>query len=132
MPKKLIYLVEDDAGIVDVYKTGLELIGKFGVEVFYTCKDIKDRIKELSQEKAKRPDLILLDLILPECNGVEILEELKNTEETKDIPVIILTNYTSSEIERRGIEVGTDDYLTKTEVTPTNLAKIVKDRLKDK
>lgn len=128
MPK-LIYLVEDDAGIIDVYKTGLEAIGKFKVEVFDTCSDIRERIKEIEAKKSKKPDLILLDLILPECNGVQILEELKKGNETKDIPVFILTNYTSDEIKDRGIELGTMDYLTKTETTPTKLAEIVKGKL---
>jgi len=129
---KLIYLIEDDSGVIEVYKTGLELIGKFKVEVFDTCKDIKSKIKELSQKKARKPDLILLDLILPECNGIEILEELKNTKETKNIPVIVLTNYTSDEIKERGIEIGTKDYLTKIEYTPTRLAEFVKKKLKGK
>jgi CheY-like chemotaxis protein len=129
MPK-LIYLIEDDAGVIEVYKTGLEKIGKFEVEVFKTCKEAKDKIEEFANNKGKKPDLILLDLILPECNGVEILGILKKTEQTKDIPVIILTNYTSDEIKERGIQMGTKDYLTKTEVTPTKLAEIVKEKLK--
>jgi two-component system alkaline phosphatase synthesis response regulator PhoP len=129
MPK-LIYLIEDDAGVIEVYKTGLEKIGKFEVNVFKICKEAKDKIKELASDKGKKPDLILLDLILPECNGVEILEILKNTKQTKDIPVIILTNYTSDEIKERGIKMGTKDYLTKTEVTPTKLVEIVKEKLK--
>jgi len=128
MPK-LIYLIEDDAAIIDVYRTGLETIGKFKVEVFDTCSDIRERIKEIEAKKSKKPDLILLDLILPECNGVQILEELKKGNETKDIPVFILTNYTSDEIKDRGIELGTRDYLTKTETTPTKLAEIVRDKL---
>jgi two-component system, OmpR family, alkaline phosphatase synthesis response regulator PhoP len=130
MPK-LIYLIEDDAGVIEVYKTGLEKIGKFEVKVFKTCKEAKDKIEEFANNKGKKPDLILLDLILPECNGVEILGILKKTEQTKDIPVIILTNYTSDEIKERGIEMGTKDYLTKTEVTPTKLAEIVKEKLKE-
>ncbi len=131
MPK-LIYLIEDDAGVIEVYKTGLEIIGKFKVEVFDTCKDIREKIKQLENKKAPKPDLILLDLILPECNGVEILEQLKKTKETKDILVFILTNYTSDEIKERGIKMGTKDYLTKTEFTPTKLVEIVKKKLKDK
>lgn len=126
---KIIYLIEDDAGIIDVYKTGLEVIGKFKVEVFDTCLDIRNRMSEIEAQKSKKPDLILLDLILPECNGVQILEELKKGSETKDIPVFILTNYTSEELKKRGIDLGTRDYLTKTETTPTKLAEIVRERL---
>jgi len=127
--KKLIYLVEDDVGIIDVYKIGIETMTDFKVEIFDTCKEIRTRIEELKNKKAPKPDLILLDLILPECNGVQILEELKKEKETKDIPVFILTNYTSKDIKERGIKLGTKDYLTKTEVTPTKLAEILKKKL---
>lgn len=129
---KLIYLVEDDAGITEVYKIGLELSGDFKVESFNTCRDIMERIKELKDKKTKKPDLVLLDLIMPECNGIQILEELKKAGETKNIPVFILTNYTSDEIKERGIELGTENYLTKTETTPTKLLEIVKKRLRVK
>jgi len=131
MPK-IIYLIEDDNGIIDVYKTGLELMGKFKVEVSENCQKAREKIKEIKNKKSKKPDLILLDLILPECNGIDILKELKKTKETKDIPVFILTNYTSEEIKRIGINLGTKDYLTKTETTPTKLAEIIKERLKKK
>jgi len=129
---KLIYLVEDDAGITEVYKIGLELSGDFKVESFNTCKGIREKIKELKDKKTKKPDLVLLDLIMPECNGIQILEELKKAGETKNIPVFILTNYTSDEIKERGIELGTENYLTKTETTPTKLLEIVKKRLRVK
>lgn len=128
MPK-LIYLVEDDAGIIDVYKTGLEAVGGFKVEVFERCLEIRERIGEIISKKTKKPDLILLDLILPECNGIDILKELKNKEETKDIPVFVLTNYGSDELKRMGVSLNANQYFIKTETTPTKLAKIVKERL---
>lgn len=127
--KKVIYLVEDDFGVIDVYRTGLEIIGKFKVEVFENCQKIKEKIKELGERKIKVPDLILLDLILPECNGIQILQDLKSKEVTKNIPVFILTNYGSKELQKMGFDLKTEQYLIKTETTPTQLVKIVKKML---
>jgi two-component system alkaline phosphatase synthesis response regulator PhoP len=128
--KKLIYLIEDDFGVIDVYKTGLEIIGKFKVEVFETCQKIKEKIEELGRDAKGIPDLILLDLIMPECNGIQILQDLKSKEATKNIPVFILTNYGSKELQKMGFDLKTEQYLVKTETTPTLLVEIVKKRLK--
>jgi len=127
--KKTIFLIEDDSGIIDVYKTGLETVGKFKVEVAETCQQARERFKEFEEDSGK-PDLILLDLILPECNGIQLLEELKKSEKTKNIPVFVLTNYGSKEIEKMGAKLNAEQYLIKTETTPTELVKIVKKALK--
>ncbi|MDP2909860.1 MAG: response regulator [bacterium] len=129
MKKPVIYLVEDDFGIIDVYKTGLEVLGKFKVEVFETCQKIRDRLAELREKKIKNPDMVLLDLILPECNGIQILKELKESEATRSIPVFILTNYGSKELQKMGAELNSEQYLVKTETTPTQLVEIIKNRL---
>jgi len=126
--KKKIYLVEDDFGITDVYKTGLEA-GGFEIEVFETCLKIRERIKELAGGKTKVPDLLLLDLILPECNGIDILRELKSNDATKNIPVFILTNYGSKDLQKIGVKLNSEQFLIKTEITPTQLAETVKKRL---
>jgi len=72
----------------------------------------------------------LLDLILPDINGLKVLAEMKKYEETKDIPVFILTNYTSRELERLGYGLKTEKYLTKTEFNISQLVKMVKECLK--
>lgn len=127
---KVIYLVEDDGGIIDVYKTGLEMIGKFKVEVFQTCFDIRNRIKEIIAGEVEGPDLILLDLLLPECNGIQILQELRAGEETKDIPVFVLTNYGGDELQKMGIKLKVEEYLIKSATVPSRLVEIVKEKLK--
>jgi len=132
MPKlnKVIYLVEDDAAIADVYKTGLEAIGKFNVEVLVSCFETRKRIEKIVAGEIEKPDLVLLDLLLPECNGMQLLRELRSKEETKDIPLIILTNYGGDELKKMGEKLDIADYIIKTETTPTKLAGIVKNRLK--
>ena len=79
------------------YKTVSALDGEIGVNL----------------AKKIRPDLILLDLILPKKNGFEVLEELKKTPETKDIPVIILTNLERNEDIDKALEIVATTYLVK-------------------
>ncbi len=67
----------------------------------------------LSYLEGHKPDLILLDLILPEKDGFEVLEELKNNEETKNIPVIVLTQLEDAEDVQRAISLGAKTYLVK-------------------
>jgi len=66
---------------------------------------------ELAQQK--KPDLILLDLILPELNGFEVLKKIKNNKKTKDIPVIVLTNLENAKDIDKVIELGATTYLVK-------------------
>ena len=67
---------------------------------------------------------------MPDINGLEVLAEMKKQEETKDIPVFILTNYTSRELKQMGYDLKTEKYLTKTEFSLTELVEMVKERLK--
>ena len=71
----------------------------------------------------------MLDLILPDINGLEVLAEMKKYEETKDIPVFILTNYTDRELERLDYGLKTEKYLTKAEFSPKELVEMIKERI---
>lgn len=127
--KKLILLIEDDEMIIDVYTTALEKIGHFKVEALKKGQDVLKWVQEAKQGKAKKPDLILLDLILPDMNGLDLLREMKKEKEIKDIPVFILTNYTSQELERISIDLKSEKYLTKAKFTVKELVEMVKERL---
>ncbi len=71
----------------------------------------------LNLTRKEKPDIILLDLILPKKNGFEVLAELKSDPETKDIPVIILTNLERTEDIDKALEIGATTYLVKTNYT---------------
>jgi len=131
MEKKKILLIEDETELVEIYE---EVFKKFGFEI-ETLKwgsAALERLKEIGEEKTKKPDLILLDLILPDINGIKILEKARAEEGTKDIPFFILTNYSDPELEKIGKELKVEKYVIKTEVTPIQLAQIIKKWFKNK
>ena len=130
MVKKSILFVEDDLATIDVYRTALEE-ANFDVDPMLLGKEAIRRIEEIDKGEAKAPDLVLLDLLLPDINGIEVLKEIRKQEKTKDIPVFILTNYSSEELKRRGLFLKTEKYLLKTDYAPRELVKLVKKRLKE-
>jgi CheY-like chemotaxis protein len=130
MGKKIILLIEDDLAIIDVYKTGLEKAGKFKVEAITLGSEAIERIKSISENKSKKPDLVLLDIILPDINGIKILESIRNQEKTKDIPVFVLTNYGGKKFKKEGLALNAEEYIIKTDCPPSKLTKLIKKRLK--
>jgi len=128
-PKKLILLVEDEPQIVEVYQIALRAAG-FEVESIAMGKDVIEKMKKIRSGQLKKPDLILLDLILPDINGLEVLQEIRKYEETKNLSVIILTNYGDAELEKNGYDLGVEQYLVKAQYTPTQLAALIKGMLK--
>ena len=129
--KLKILLIEDETELVEIYEEILKKTG-FEIETLKWGNTALERLKEIKEGKSKKPDLILLDLIVPDINGMEILEKVRTEEETKDIPFFILTNYSNPELERIGKELKVEKYVIKTEVTPVQLAQIIKKWFKDK
>jgi len=112
MEDKKIHLlvVEDDEFLVKMYESGLT---KGGFEV----TTAPDGEAGASMAASVNPDLILLDLILPKMDGFACLEALKAQAETKRIPVIILSNLGQDSDIKRGLDLGAEDYLIKTDYT---------------
>jgi len=127
--KKTILLIEDDLPTIDVYETAFKQ-AKFEIETISWGQDAVKRVKEIQEGKAGKPDIVLLDLILPDMNGLQVLEEIRKQEKTKNLPVFILTNYTSQELAKMGYDLVIEKYLTKTEYPPSQLVKVIKERLK--
>lgn len=126
MSKKIL-LVEDEPTIIDIYKTALEA-ENFEVESFKLGEAAFQKLKE-SEEK-DYPDLVLLDLVLPDVNGIEVLKKMRKEEGLRDIPVFILTNYTSKELKKQGHDLKAEQYITKADFTPKQIVEKVKERLK--
>lgn len=102
----LIYIVEDDKNIREIETFALKNTG-YEIRDFESAKDF---FRELAQ---KKPDIILLDIMLPDEDGLEIVKKLKAGIETKHIPVILVTAKTSEIDKVKGLDIGADDYMTK-------------------
>lgn len=117
--KKKILLVEDDQAISIMYKGKLESDG-FAV---LTAMNGADGLEMARKEK---PDLIMLDIIVPQLDGFSVLAELKNDPKTKKIPIVMLTNLSTDEDRAKGEKMGAIDYLVKANLTPTQVSEKIK------
>jgi len=128
---KKILLIEDDLATIEVYETIFKKAG-FDIETIKWGEEALNRVKEIEENKSPKPDVVLLDLILPDINGIEVLKEIRKNEKTKDLLVFILTNYTDVQLEKMGYSLGSERYLLKTDYTPSQLIEIIEKSLKRK
>lgn len=122
MDNTRILIVEDDDFLLQMYAAKLEL-ENFTV---YTATTGPQGLK-VSQKEL--PDLILLDLNLPEMDGFEVLRKLKTESTTKNIPILILTNYAQKENIDRCLDLGAEDYLIKAHFVPSEVIEKIKNIL---
>ena len=123
--KKSVLLIEDEPLLIDLYQEG------WGDQAFdlMIAKDGEEGLKKANE----RPDLILLDILLPGINGFEVLRRLKQNSKTKDIPVVVLTNLGSEKTDKDkqlAISLGAVDYLVKSYHTPDEMLEVISQRLK--
>ncbi|PJB08853.1 response regulator [bacterium (Candidatus Gribaldobacteria) CG_4_9_14_3_um_filter_33_9] len=118
-----ILIIEDDQRINKVYTAKLSIEG---IEVS-TALDGEEGLRRIYDEK---PDLILLDLMLPKKSGFEILKEIKKDEKIKDIPVLILSNLAQEKEIEEGLALGAQDYLVKTNYSIQQVMEKIKKALK--
>lgn len=111
---KKILVIEDDKFISEVY---IAKLSKEGFEAILVS-DGETAIKKAKEEK---PDLILLDIFMPKIGGIDVLRILKEKEETRDIPVVMLTNAVEEEYINSAMEMGAKDYLVKSNHTPAEI-----------
>ena len=119
MPEKKILIVEDDKMISSMYETKLKQEG-FAI---FTAADGQQGLEMAIKEK---PDIVLLDIILPAMDGFAVLQELRLNPGTKNIPIIMLTNLGTSEDKEKGEKMGATDYLVKANLTPAQVTDAVK------
>jgi two-component system, OmpR family, phosphate regulon response regulator PhoB len=116
--KRKILIVEDDTPLYNLYKTELELKG-------YSVSNVSDGNLAYDAVKTQKPDLVLLDLMLPGKNGLQILEEVKTQPETKEVRVVMLTNFGNEDNVRKALELGAEDYVMKYNIVPAELSEKV-------
>ena len=120
--KKKILLVEDDASLAAVYRARLELEG-------FDIKEVHNGEDALSAAVSYRPDLILLDVMIPKISGFDVLDILRNTPDTTNVRVIILTALSQPKDKERAEKLGADDYLVKSQVVISDVVERVRHHL---
>ena len=113
MSKKILF-VEDDEGFYNLFSAALSMRG-------YDIVHVADGSQAVEKAHLEKPDLILLDIILPGTSGLDILKELKESDDTKEIKVVMLTNFGTDANVNKAVELGADDYLMKYNVVPSEL-----------
>jgi two-component system, OmpR family, phosphate regulon response regulator PhoB len=111
-----LLLVDDDADVAAMYEMQLSAHG-------FQVIRAHSGTEAIARASMDAPDLIYLDLGLPEMHGFDVLEELRAGPNTAGIPVVILTNYSEPELVERGRELGAHDYLVKAHTPPAVLAE---------
>jgi DNA-binding response OmpR family regulator len=115
-----ILIVEDDVFLSDLYKTKFNLEG-FKVNTAF------DGEKGIEMVGKAKPDIVLLDLILPKKSGFEVLEAIRTNEVTKNLPVILLTNLSQKEDVKKGLKLGANDYLIKAHFMPSEVVDKIRE-----
>jgi DNA-binding response OmpR family regulator len=118
-----IAIVEDDQAISQMYRIKFEAEG-------YEVETAENGRLGLELAKTMQPDIILLDLMMPEMTGEEMLEELRKTTWGKETKVVILTNMGEQEIPPRVRELNVVAFILKADMTPRQVAEVVKESLK--
>jgi CheY-like chemotaxis protein len=113
-----LLLIEDDVALAKMYRTKLEKDG-------YTVRVAGDGEEALRLVADRLPDLIFLDIRLPRMDGLSFLETLRRQEETRNIPVVIVSNYSEEELIARGLQLGALEYLVKSQTSPGQLSQRV-------
>jgi len=114
-----VLLVEDDSALAQMYRVKLERDG-------YTVHVAGDGEEALSTLSEELPDLIFLDVRLPRMDGLAFLERIRATRRTRNIPVVIVSNYSEAELVSRGLQLGALEYLIKSKTTPGQLSEGVR------
>ena len=116
---KKILLVEDDDSLASVYTTRLQAEG-------FDVRRVPNGEDALATAIQYRPDLVLLDVMMPKVGGFDVLDILRNTPETANLKVIMLTALSQESDKERATELGADDYLVKSQVVIADVVERIK------
>src|SRR3989344_4489080 len=116
--KRTILIVEDEPFLCEMYKTKFESLG-------YKVLTTENGEQGIEMMRKEKPDLVLLDIIMPVLDGYSVLKIVRNDPELKDRLIVIFSNLGQEEEITKGMQLGADDYLVKSDHTPTELLKKV-------
>ncbi|HET7673175.1 MAG TPA: response regulator [Candidatus Saccharimonadales bacterium] len=120
--QKTILLVEDDDRLASVYETRLQAEG-------FKTKRVGNGEDALAMALQVKPDLILLDVMMPKVSGFDVLDILRNTPETTNMKIIMLTALSQDSDRERAKSLGVDDYLIKSQVVIADVVQKIKEHL---
>lgn len=118
----LVLIVEDEHSLSDIYKISFTHAG-FQVEL------AGDGIECMNKLQNSKPDIILMDIMMPNMNGLDALKKIKEDEKTKNIPVVMITNLAENTQEARALSLGARAYLVKSRYLPMQIVDEVKNIL---
>jgi len=116
---KKIMIVEDDSFVLDIYQTKLSQEG-------YTVIEARNGVEAMKKLEKEKPDLLLLDIVMPYMDGIEVLKKIRERADLKNMPVILLTNLSQKEEINVGLGLGASDYLIKSHFTPSEVMEKIK------
>lgn len=122
-PKGKILIIEDDRYISKMYQLKLSL-ESYSVQVADNGRLGVEKIKEFN------PDIILLDILMPELDGFEVLKIVKDDDATKKIPVLIMSNLGQEDHIQKGMDMGAVGYIVKSQYTPSKVVEKIKETLR--
>ena len=116
---KSILLVDDDKQLATIFQSALTAAG-------YQVRVVNDGTSGIDAAKEQKFDLILLDEMMPDMSGNDVLKALKSDDQVKAIPVAMLTNFGSNDLIKDALDSGAADYILKYQVSPTDLPAKIK------
>jgi CheY-like chemotaxis protein len=127
--KEKIFIIEDDASTLTLLEEGLKM-ENFETDHATSGKEALEKIEEIKNGMREKPDLVLLDILLPDISGVEILKAIRKNPQTSDLKVFAFTNFSNPELNQKLIQEGVDKILLKADVSLNQLSEIIREDLK--
>ena len=121
--RRRVLVVDDEPDVLLLCRVNLEFEG-------YEVMEASDGVEAMSRVRERRPDVVLLDVMMPRMDGWQVLNELKADDELKDIPVVMLTAKVQDQDQIRGWSSGASEYITKP-FSPLSLSQVLEDVLAD-
>jgi CheY-like chemotaxis protein len=120
-----ILIVEDDVILSDLYTNTFSFAG-------FETEAARNGIEGLEKAKQVHPDIIFLDIMMPKMNGLDMIDKLKEDESVKNIPVIILSNFSDEKLAKEALAKGALAYVIKSEYEPKQVIEMAKKWLEQK
>lgn len=121
--RRRVLVVDDEPDVLLLCRVNLEFEG-------YEVMEASDGVEAMARVRDRRPDVVLLDVMMPRMDGWQVLKELKGDDDLKDIPVVMLTAKVQDQDQIRGWSSGASEYITKP-FSPLSLSQVLDDVLSD-